>query len=77
MLVDDMPDPRDLVGARVRDRDGHDIGQVQAVHADDHERVIHVSVMNGGHHTRLDLSGAEYDDAVVTVEQRDPPEGAQ
>ncbi len=76
MLVEDMPDPRELVGARVRDHDGHDIGQVRAVHVDDHERVIRVSVGTGGGSDRLDVSRADYSDAVVTLQEREPSGGA-
>ena len=70
MLVEDMPDPRELVGARVRDHDGHDIGRVRAVHVDDHERVIRVSVGTGDGSQRLDVSRADYADAVVTLQER-------
>lgn len=76
MLVEDMPDPRELVGARVRDRDGHDVGLVRAVHVDDHERVIRVSVGTGDGSDRIDVSRADYADAVVTLPERDPSGGA-
>jgi hypothetical protein len=76
VLVEDMPDPRELVGARVRDRDGHDIGLVRAVHVDDHERVIRVSVGTGDGFDRLDVTRADCTDAVVTLPEHDPPGGA-
>lgn len=72
VLVDEMPDPRELVGARVRDRDGHDLGRVQTVHADDRGRLAHVSVADGGRTARFALAGAEYDDAVLTVDDPGP-----